>query len=625
MEFVIDDNVLNSFNSLVAIDLQLYDEMFEKLIYLDKNGLMNTPDADRILKKIKVLKIKEKRILDNIKDIGSYSMFYELFGYETLKQMIPDKRVAESIYTRIGVNLIEYENASEREIDDDYEFDEEDVYYEEEICDPIIDTRLSLNFLKHLNANADEILVDVKYKMCFEKPNVDNELSLIGYNVNNLTNITDEDFAEISDMKLEDYLSDYEDVCVQYMDLNLKEFLSAIGDVKASKTDISIALAKLKFLFNQVDVSVLEAFDQRNSSYGIYETEVLEENVHFVSECFNALGDSIVKRDSEYFSDYALDGENPVINPVDSNLVDQICELIKVINGIYGSYQKLAYLEINGKKESKEFLDEISKVKKLFNLETEIAQSMVIDDETLNVTLMDIVDDCFEIITGMIPNIDFESQEQVFDSFKHLNKKELIKLRIQSIFNNLTLPDDYAYASLEVPQNIMRNYKMASFTKFDKYIEDELDKEKLVEVKYEDLFVCSDLTSDFVSGNGDFSEASIMSEDLLCDIFDLDIDEYLFDRNKLLYNYANLIIDRLSKSQRDQCFSDLELARAKFQTICFETAMELLDDESTCKLNEIYLASADENSSHLYKNLGKILQHKKGKTYQKEKVVNKRH
>ena len=89
MDFLSEQEVVMAFYNLISIQAEIYDLTLNKLMQLEKEGIVNPLEYDRTIKKISNLKVKENRIYEKLNTSEYYYGLLDIVQNMIREQILP--------------------------------------------------------------------------------------------------------------------------------------------------------------------------------------------------------------------------------------------------------------------------------------------------------------------------------------------------------------------------------------------------------------------------------------------------------------------------------------------------------------------------------------------------------
>ena len=610
-----------AFHNLVEYDSRIYDLTTNTMYRLERTRMQKSAKYEQCLQTLKLLKLKEQRILENIGsyiDIEDFTSYIESFIYQETN----DEAKRKMIMRRI-MNMV-----SEMTLESDEFLEEEDIATMKRGIEYLND--LHINFIKKIGNRSAKTprLIQYKYHLAFTNPKLETDLMFAGFQPKDLIRTSIKDKIKSLNIDLDSYEVEKEEVYYEYFldilneivtesqennsdkiqnqiakflndhviksqennfDNILNEITNTLNNIRESQKDnfdknkIKNQLNLLSFMAKKmptIDLVIIHhelISDLENDSTGILYQDVS------VLECLlDLIQKELTKRDdydnTQSFNQLMFgseeQGEIEYIDALPEEQVSNIFELINQVTTTYNIGMKLSFLETLDKKDTTEFKKNIDFLRNSAEKEKEIAKK-IIATQPANEIIIDVLDNCLNLIAGVSPGhtIDHLCSAEALD-----NRNEVIMQRIINLLPELYTVNDNVYRSSNVPRFILQAHLLEVLSRFEQVInENQEDKPYLITTKYEEIIANDDLTEDFINAEGNMENLVLLDDETLASILGIELDEYKFDKSELLHNYVSLTIESIFESPQAE-ITDLEHARLIFKSVYIDTALENIED-----------------------------------------------
>lgn len=578
-EYTLDLETIPQINAalsnLINYSYRIYDLTVGEMYKLEKSRLINSEKYEQCLKRLKILKLKEQRILDNLTDTINYGDFDDYIN-SLADELIYDKDKKEAIKQRITYMFekIAAENNAycDRELSSEFA---REYYYTKDMY---------LNFLNKIKGcqiHSARVLKN-KYVISFTNPDVETELLYAGYKIENIIRTKEEDKHKFLNIEAEVYETEKKEFYYDFAAVQIDTLVKQTKDSEKNCQEIYNSLDLIKFLLKKVSTKDLYIIQMKCEDKVEEDmTTILYDDISVVDKLIELCLKELEKR-----KDIENDKieENINVESLSEELIDNLFNLIKQDSKIYDISMKLCSLEINGKKDTKKFEILINELEELINKEKEIVTQINITSRQKDV-VYNLLNTSINIIAGLNGYPLPKSLESLCDNNVLNNRNEVIKQRILNLIPELYFMDDSVYPTADVPTFIIQKHLIEVLKEFEKNINEVQDKAPLILVKYETLLANSDLLDDFVNVKGKVEDIILFDDETLATLLNIDLEEYQFDKSELLSNYV-LLISQGNLENPIENPTSIELARMEFQGVYINVAMDNITDEQIKTMSE---------------------------------------
>ena len=615
MDFLSEQEVVTAFYNLISIQAEIYDLTLNKLMQLEKEGIVNPLEYDRTIKKISNLKVKENRIYEKLNTSEYYYGLLDIVQNMIREISVDDEKMYEAIESRLDYyfsDLFEEECMISQMNDDIYDYIDIDEDYEGEIVIVpefnIMDfyTPIQVKFLKEL-MNADsknEKYLNYKYYNSFICPRLEDELILAHYNPNNICDINEQLKAEAYDVEMDEYRKNANLAQEAFAENAFTNFVQTAIEEEIDDDDIELAYREALFGAGNLETRKIAEFVKKH--FDSDEDYVVS---YEAIDYFESLGNSLLQIifDRE-------DYDEPILNILNSDNVsldfssvrfdketyDNLFSLINISKEIYFVATNLFCLDLINRKGSKLFLDKLNILEELTKKEKEYAKKLYFNNEE-KAAVMEIITKYLEFIYNLDGRGGICANNEV--------NLQIISKRITNILWNELVPDLSIFKDESVPEAIVKNYKLECLQEYEKYITGD-EKVEYLAFKYLEILSDADLTDEFIFEKGFIENAIILDDEFTSKILGIDIDEYLYDKDDIIANHAYDIMASLVKYPKDYELEDLDKAILDYQTVALEIAFKYVNEEDLEMFKSNFASSEMVQNSILGKRLKSIFSNK---------------
>lgn len=592
------DKTNAALNNLVTIYSEIYDLTFNGLMKLELNGKIGSEDFTKTINKLKLLKLKEQRILDNLEPYVEIEECPMLDVF--LSEQIDDQEKRIQVKNRIGYVF------TKRDLLYNNMFEESSKKEAQRRFESI--TELLLKFISSSSKRKlKKKSIKEKYELSYLYPEIEDEMIYTSFNPKNQIKFKAKDKAKLLNMEPEDYKIEKDAHEYDYISDLITELESnSESDINTIKLKLDIVEFGIKKL-PTLDLSDLHQMCQHNLNFD--NSQNINKNETVLERLCGVLRKELTKR-KDYEETLQRQEEllreteeNEDMDRIPKELTDIMFDLIKQINDIFETGIELAEQEyqnkdITPKLQILEF--QLEREKQLINLLTEITPQTKKHIET-------ILNNYLYFIVATYMNAADEEEIQ--------KRSTLIDRRIKNLLPFLTFTDYSIYKSPKVLYYINQNQLIETFKAFEEKIENSKEKRLLSITKYEELLTNPDLTDDFISNKGKINDITTLDEYTVATILDIDVEEYMYDKEETLKETANRYLQYLA--QIEQTSSLDEPSKVAFQIVYVQTALKNLSTEKLEKIESDYMYMSSEfKKSVLNKN-------QKSKRQERKKVRRK--
>lgn len=585
---------------LISIYSKIYELSLNGLMELECQGKENTKEFDEKLKKINYLKLKEQRIYEKISDYRSLYEQKEIFipiieafcNNNELKAIAMASRLEEFLSSSAKREVVASQALEDLNslgfLDED---DEIEQYIEIDVNSIDLYSAIKIKFLKKLQKNKpnDIECIEYKYLMGFINNQLEDSLSLVGYNPANVVEPTDEQIAKLYEIDKNEYDNINLTIWDNYA-LDLFEKISSWQDNPLRRyIDYDLLCEEAKFTLKHISKKNLNNILEKYFMDKVLNGKEYELAVDIYNEIANrpitAEEDVIVYNEGQ-----ELDTDE-IVNEITTILLEIStyftmafgCDMAKDIK------QKETYISMieEGYNKLKKLVNEIKNDPNLPSFITDIEQ--YIDDA-------------------------FANPENYNYIVNDVISKETLKAHVITLFTDDNIPNLTRYKNRSVPYYIIKNYKLKNLREFQKNIKNEND----MRVFYDVVLSSPEITYEFILNKGDLTNAVVLDDDIIARLLEVDEEEYVNDKNDLLKNHAKRIIEHLSLIPSDYQISEIEKSSVIYQSIALKQAIESLDENDVNEVRNYYYKTSMDNKI-VDQILSSALVINKDKTYQKKR------
>ncbi len=480
----------NALYGLIAVYSKIYDLYFDEMYNLEVNNLINSSDFQKCLVKLNLLKAKEKRILNTITiyKIDEVSDTVNDF----CDMLIDDPEKKSYIIKRIN-NIINQEIVNEHD---------EDMEMEDKIMQKTISlvNYVMEDYIRSLSNDDNEINALDKYILAFTFPNVEDDLIIGGFKSENLIKISDDIRMKLLALDKEHYKEYQKTLAVTYVVNYANELLNDDIDSELQ----SIYLNRLKFFIPYVETAHLTSFD---NAYNLVANFGMNEN-HNLNKVHDLVIEELETRDDVTL----VQGKQ-----LSMATINQLFNIIKIVNHNIKQFNKIDFTS----------QDSVLAYQKSLDYEEKIMLEII--DNYYDSDLFDLVENALKII---VPDANEHTQN-------------LIKDRLLSYLEE---PGNDMYASMDIPYYITLNQTIKSLKVFEKLIAQSKGDElkSLIQFKNDKILANYKFTKSYMEAQGKIDALTILDDETLCDLLDINFNEYIFDKNELLIEDAYDLIEEIT-------------------------------------------------------------------------------
>lgn len=567
------EQINNALTNLINYSARIYELTMEEMYELESFRKQKSSKFESCLKKLKILKIKEQRIIDNIKDEIAYEDFSDYID-KLVDKNILDANQNSAIKQRITYMFEKAAAANNAYFDEEVsrEFSRE-YYYTKDII---------LTFLmKNKNRiNKNSRLLKYKYKQAFINADIETELLYSGYNLDNIVRSKEEDKHNFLGIDKELYTEEKIEFYYDFTMNTIKSLIKQTKNKKVDKDEVYDTLDLIRFLLKKVITEDLPLiYDECANHIENDNTIILYKDISVIDKLLDLC---VAESDRRYLTNVDSkendkQEENISVSKLSEELIDQTFNLIKQVNNTCEIGMKMCILEIHNKQQSDEFNLLLNQLEASTQKENDIINHLEINENEKDV-IANIINTSLNLILGIDAYQFSKDLEALCDEDSLSNRNNIIRQRIYNLIPNIYLIDDSVYKNSDVPLFIIQQHLIEVMKEFEKNINEAKEKAPLIVAKYEEILCNNDLTNDFLLANGKIQNLISLDDEVLAKLLEIDIDEYIFDKSELLYNYVTLTIQGLLENPVEDP-SPLELARIEFQGLFINIAAESIMDD----------------------------------------------
>ncbi len=555
--------------NLILNALQIYDITFNKIKVSKEENSKN--DISKYLEKLSYLKKKEKNILNYIFE-NNHRYDEDIYLNENLLKYIEDDYIRSLIYTRLENCFLEkqeeyFENLTEEDYEYDDEYDEEEIKYEIENNNyEKVFNYLNLEYLATSTSKNEDIEKE-KYILSFTESKIEDELLIVNYQFENLITLPININAQIIGIDEETYINYEKEICLE----TAMNILNQIEDnLHINENSV---LNMFEFFCEKMDPNDL----QNIKEFCVYKKEII--NDVFVKEIIikmikiiNTIMSKVSANNMQTVITEELE-ENEDTTSFTEKEVDILFELMKTENKIYDLINNLYILESHNKKDNSLYNANFEILKKLKIKEEQLISEISLNTN-LKIALEDLIDNYLNIfsdekIVKKYENIFSENQEKI----------NIIKKRLENILNENDNDKISLYIDEKLPTIVENEQYLEALKTYNKYIVIKKNKRPWVKIKYQKIFENDFLLKEFLENNGDLSKNTWYSEELMCELLGITINEYRGDKQQILFELAeNVIVDIYLYATKER-ITEKELAETKYNMFLLKLITKNLDKE----------------------------------------------
>ena len=555
--------------NLILNALQIYDITFNKIKVSKEENSKN--DISKYLEKLAYLKKKEKNILNYIFE-NNHRYDEDIYLNENLLKYIEDDYIRSLIYTRLENCFLEkqeeyFENLTEEDYEYDDEYDEEEIKYEIENNNyEKVFNYLNLEYLATSTSKNEDIEKE-KYILSFTESKIEDELLIVNYQFENLITLPININAQIIGIDEETYINYEKEICLE----TAMNILNQIEDnLHINENSV---LNMFEFFCEKMDPNDL----QNIKEFCVYKKEII--NDVFVKEIIikmikiiNTIMSKVSANNMQTVITEELE-ENEDTTCFTEKEVDILFKLMKTENKIYDLINNLYILESHNKKDNSLYNANFEILKKLKIKEEQLISEISLNTN-LKIALEDLIDNYLNIfsdekIVKKYENIFSENQEKI----------NIIKKRLENILNENDNDKISLYIDEKLPTIVENEQYLEALKTYNKYIVIKKNKRPWVKIKYQKIFENDFLLKEFLENNGDLSKNTWYSEELMCELLGITINEYRGDKQQILFELAeNVIVDIYLYATKER-ITEKELAETKYNMFLLKLITKNLDKE----------------------------------------------
>lgn len=616
MDYLNEQEVITAFYNLIGIQAEIYDLTMDKLLKLEKEGITNPLEFDKIIKKINRLKVKEERIYEKLDTSEYYYGLLDIVQNMIREISIDDEKKYEAIDERLDYYFSELFNEEcmiaemNENIYDYIDIDEED-YEGEIVLIPEFNTMdfytpLQIKFISELMKDdpKNEEYLKYKYYNSFTHPRLEDNLILARYNPNNICNIDDELMASAYDMEIEEYKGNVELAKENFAEASFDNFVANAIDPKITKEKLDLPYKETLFSASILPTKKIAEFVKKHFDSD-EEYVISYEAIDHFEKLGNSLLETIFERE-----DYdetvlnILNSDNVNLDfasiKFDKETYDDLFNLVNTSKEIYFIATDLYCLDLINKKDSKMFLDKLGVLEELTKKEKEYASKLSFNTEEKD-AVKEIIEKYLEFIYAL------DGRGALIDN-NEINIKMIASRIINSLWNE-RIPDLSTFKDESVPRTIFKNYQLECLSEYEKYIS-ENNKEEYLAFKYLEIISDIDLTEEFIFEKGYIENTIILDDEITSKILEIDTDEYLFDKDDLIANHVYNIMSSLAVIPNDYELGAFDKAAIDYQTVALEVAFKYVNEEELEEFKSNFASSQMIENSILGKRLKSIFNKK---------------
>jgi len=552
--------------NLIDYSDRIYDLTVEKMCELESLRLQNKKEYEECLKRLRIYRIKEQRILDNI-DGNIYYINFEEHINSLTDQLVSDPNKNTAIKQRI--NYIFEKKAAEN-----------NEYYDEELSSAFYRSNCYtkdaiLGFMLRIKGKNIPRIIQYKYSQAFINRDVETELLYAGYDLNNIITMTEENKRRILNIDLDIYNDEKKEFYLDFTMATIKSLVEQSRNLKIDKNEVYNALDLIRFLLKKVPKSDLYIIEKECKNFLENDnTVILYKDVSVVDKLIELCTNKIHTKQKYKNSLYSEENENT--ESLSEELIDNLFNLIKQVSNTYDIAMRMCLLEIKNKTYTKEFKTLLSKLESSITKEKEIVSKIEISNSQKDV-VVDILNTSINLIIDLNGFYFIKDLDTLCDDDSLSNRNITIRQRILNLIPELYMIDDSVYKSPNVPLYIIQSHLIEVLKEFEKSIRERENKSPLIVAKYEEIIANDDLTDDFVKAHGKVENMISFDDETLATLLEIELEEYKFDKSELLYNYITLTLQGLMENPIDNP-NPLEQARIEFQGLFISIAANSVQD-----------------------------------------------
>lgn len=526
------DKTNAALNNLVKIYSDIYDLTFDELMSLELNGKAASKQFTEALTKLRILKLKEQRILDNIEpylEIEEYPMV-ELF----LSEQIDNKEKRIQVKNRMGYVF------TKRDLLYNNMFEGPDRQEAQRKFESI--SEILLRFIYSISKKKSTKAIKEKYELSYLYPEIEDEMICMGFDTQNKFFFKEETEAELLNINPEDYKVEKEADNYDYISDLITELESnSESDINTIKLKLDIIKFGIKKL-PTLDISVLYQMCQYNLNFD--STPKLTKKKTVLQRLYSILEKELIKRKDyeetlqRQEESISTSEENENMEKIPKDIIDIMIYLINQINDIFDTGIELANLE----SQNKDFTQVLQKLQFQVEREKQLINQKTSITYNTKKYIKTIIDSYLYFIVAIHMN--------TLDEDEIKNRCDLIEKRIQHLIPGLTFEDYSTYKTPQVPYYILQTQLIETIKSFEKIIKKSTNRRSLITIKYEEILSNPDLTDDFISNDGNINNITVLDEYTLSVILGIDLEEYRYDKEELLYECAKIYLHALTEEKQ---------------------------------------------------------------------------
>ncbi|MBR3363004.1 MAG: hypothetical protein IKG40_03660 [Bacilli bacterium] len=626
MNYLSEEEVIMAFYNLVGIQSEIYDLTMEKLLQLENDGIKDPLEYDKIVKKISNLKVKENRVYEKLNTSEYYYGLLDVVQKMVREFSIEDEKKYTAIDERLDYHFSDLfnEECAIMEINENiYDYIDIDDDYEGEIVVvpefSTVDfyTPLQIKFMRELMKDDSKNEEYLKYKFynSFTHPRLEEELILARYNPNNVYDVDEQLNAELYDMEIDEYKESVDTATENFAESAYLNFVNISIEPEVDKEKLDLAFKETLFATSNLNTKKLAEFVKKH--FDSDEEYVVS---YDALDYFEKLGNSLLQMifDREDYDEVILNilnSENVDLDfssvKFDKETYDNLFNLVNISKEIYFIATNLYCLDLINKKDSEMFLDKLELLEELTKKEAEYAEKLNFDVDE-KAAARELISKYLEFIYSLDGRGGIICNDEI--------SNQIINKRINYVLWDEIVPDLSTFKDNSVPHSIIKNFQLECLHEYEKLITGD-DKINYLAFKYLEIISNPSLTDEFIFEKGYIENAIILDDEITSKILDVDIDEYLFDKDDLIASNVYDIIASLVKFPKDTVIEGFDKAALDYQTVALEVAFQYVNEDNLNEFKSNFASSEMVENSILGKRLKSIF-NKKDKKFELSK---KRH
>ncbi len=523
----IDEEVITA--NLLYYGRMIYEDL-EELLQLENTNLNNSKEYQIIIDRLTIHLSKEQQLLDELgKHIdATENVSLRLTTYSALalsNQDYKEVKIADRINDELTSKINQFYEKFFG-IDDDMPQIVENSIVNQLFRKYII--YLQNKLTQETDVRKREDLKRRQFEHAFLIKTIGDEMHLVKYNPENLLILSDDDLAKSLNLSLDQFQEFQQQVLFQYAQSLIYQLVYE-NDVDSlteeDQAEYEDSFRKLDFFLGNLEST---RFNDLIDLIDYYETEK-DMNPEVLQRVKQILTFHLKTRDDIKI----IHEKNEPCESIDYEAFDTLVSLINIEEHIFDIFMEFSHLNFHT--DHVRINDLLAKLEHYIVFEEKLANKLVINKSERQLEAL------YKLIEDLLYFRLAKYQENP-------RTASLITSRLTTI-----IPDVFGFVQepaipLKSYNRIIQNHMLQTIAQFSHFI-DNLPNDKIKQISkqilYEEFFAEENLTKDFIAASGQPSMLLLIDNPLSAQLTGYKEMEYAYDKDIVLYNLAQSILDEL--------------------------------------------------------------------------------